>query len=265
MIAAPDPPHPLVNRLLGALPPEDVAALLAQLTVVAMGLKETVYEINQPISDIYFPLSGVFSLLAHTAADEAIEVGNIGSEGMVGLPIFLGAPTAPTLCFSQVPGYAARMTAAAFRVEVEQRPALHRLLHRYTQALFNQIGQGAACNRHHPMEQRLARWLLMTHDRAGQDRFPLTHEFIAQMLGVRRATATEAAQALQAAGVIQYTRGLTTIVDRAGLEATACVCYRIITDDFNALIPHNPTMPHHPPVPWGNRDTPGSDTNTPMP
>lgn len=244
-------PHPRVNRLLGALPPENLDAILPQITVVPCHIKQLVYAVNQPITQVYFPLSGVFSMLALTDENVGVEVGTVGSEGMVGLPVFLGATTAPTLAFSQVPGYAACLEVDAFRQAVDQYPALHTLMHRYTQALFNQIAQGAACNRHHETQQRLARWILQTHDRVGTDTFPLTHEFIAQMLGVRRATATEAAQALQARGLITYHRGMVTVADREGVEAVACVCYRVITDDFDKLIPRNPTIHTHRAEPWG--------------
>ncbi len=248
----PTAPHPQVNRLLGALPPEDLEAILPHLTVMALSVKQMVYEVDKPITQVYFPLSGVFSMLAMADEGECIEVGTIGSEGMVGLPIFLGATTAPTLSFSQVPGYAACMEAEVFKNEVRRRPAFHQLMHRYTQALFNQIAQGSACNRHHEMRLRLARWLLMTQDRAGAESFPLTQEFMAQMLGVRRATASEAAKELQEAGLISYQHGMITIVDRAGLEAAACSCYRIIVEDFEKLIPRNPTMRANPAEPWGN-------------
>jgi len=243
-------PEPRANRLLGALPPEDFEGLLPYFDTVKLGLKESVYEVNRPITHVYFPLSGVFSMLARTQEDEAVEVGTVGSEGMVGLPVFLGASTAPTFAFSQIPGYSMRMEAESFTAEVERRPAMHRLMHRYTQALFNLVAQGAACNRHHETLQRLARWMLQTHDRAGADEFPQTQEFMAQMLGVRRATATEVAQALQEQGLISYTRDMIRIVDRAGLEAVACRCYRVITDDFDALIPRNPTATDDPAAPW---------------
>jgi len=246
-------PEPQANRLLGALPPRDLEGLLAQAEIVTLELKETVYEVNQPILHVYFPLSGAFSLLAMTHHHEAIEVGTIGSEGMVGLPVFLGAASAPTMCFSQVPGYSVRMAAPVFTAEVDGRPALHRLMHQYTLALFNQVAQGSACNRHHETVPRLARWLLQTHDRAGADEFPITQEFMSQMLGVRRASATEAAQALQAAGLIRYARGMMTIVDRLGLEGAACSCYRVITDDFERLIPRNPTARDDPAERWGTQ------------
>jgi CRP-like cAMP-binding protein len=244
-------PPPTANRLLGALPADELAALRPQCEVVALGLKAPIYELYQPITQVYFPLTGVISLLARTGAHESVEISTIGSEGMVGLPVFLGATTAPTFAFAQVPGYSVRLTADAFRAEVAQRPTLPRLLLRYTQALFNQVAQGAACNRHHEVRQRLARWLLLMQDRAGADTFPVTHEFLAQMLGVRRASATEAAQALQAAQLIRYRRGMVTIVDRAGLEAAACACYQIITADFEALLPRLPPATQDPPAPWG--------------
>jgi len=211
-----------------------------------MQMKDSVYALYQPITHVYFPLSGVISMLARTGEEESVEISTVGNEGMVGVPVFLGATTAPTFAFAQVPGFAARMAAQPFRDEVARRSALQQVMQRYTQALFNQVAQGSACNRHHLVGQRLARWLLQTHDRVGTDTFPLTHEFIAQMLGVRRASATEAAQALQETGLIRYTRGIVTIVDRPGLEVASCLCYRIITADIDSLIPRNPTHGDHP-------------------
>jgi CRP-like cAMP-binding protein len=242
--------HPQVNRLLGSLSAEDFEDLLPMLEIEAMGLRESVYELNQPITHVYFPLNGILSILS-VAGDAMIEVGEVGSEGMVGIPVFLGSATSPTLCFCQVPGYAARMEVEAFREEVSIRPDFNRLMQSYTLALFNQVSQLAACNRHHDMKQRLARWLLMTHDRAGTDQISLTQEFMAQMLGVRRATATAAAQSLQEAGLIRYRRGLLTILDRPGLAATACDCYRLMVDDFEKLIPNNVILRENGPVEWG--------------
>ncbi len=250
MQSLPDVIHPKLNRLLSSLPDEDFDALLPMLEIVPMGVKESVYELEQPITHVYFPLNGILSILSMAGAAR-IEVGEIGSEGMVGIPVFLGAATSPTLCFSQVPGYSARMDADAFREEVKLRPDFHQLMQRYTLALFNQISQLAACNRHHDMKQRLARWLLMSHDRAGADEIPLTQELIAQMLGVRRATATEAAQALQRAGLIQYRRGMMTIVDRPGLLAASCECYRVIVEDFESLIPNSLVMEGIESLAWG--------------
>ncbi len=164
------------------------------------------------------------------------EVGTIGNEGMVGLPVFLGADQTPTEAFCQVEGEALRMRTDMFREEVKNGGGLVSILHRYTQALFTQIAQSAACNRLHSIEQRCARWLLLTQDRVEPDEFSLTHEFMGQMLGVRRATVTEVAGTLQKAGLITYNRGKITVLDRKGLEGASCECYQIIRQDYDRLL-----------------------------
>ncbi len=226
------------NRLLAALPTKQRARLLEKLEPVSLRLKEIVYDVNQPISHVYFPNTGVFSLLTIMGDGTAVEVGTVGNEGMVGLPVFLGADSTPSRAFSQIPGESLRMAADVFKAEVANDGPLQGLLNRYTQGLFNQLAQSAACNRIHTVDERLARWLLMTHDRVGQETFPLTHEFMAQMLGVRRATVTIAAGRLQQAGMIRYSRGRITVVDRPGLEAASCECYGITRAEFERLLGH---------------------------
>jgi len=164
-----------------------------------------------------------------------IEVGTVGNEGMIGLPVFLGSDTTPGLAFSQVPGQAYRMPTATFRQFLQASSRLTTVLRRYTQAIMIQISQGTGCNRAHSNEQRCARWLLQTHDRVGADEFVLTQEFLAQMLGVRRATVSEVASGLQENGLIEYTRGHIHIVDRARLEATSCGCYQTIRDEYDRM------------------------------
>ena len=158
-----------------------------------------------------------------------VEIATVGPEGMVGLPVFLSDEQVAHRAFVQVPGEGARIAADAFRRLIPRCPVLNHLLLRYTLALLHQIGQNAACNRIHLVEERCARWLLMSHDRVQEDSFPLTQEFLAQMLGVRRPTVSIAGGMLARAGVVTYTRGQITILDRAGLEAAACECYRIIS------------------------------------
>ncbi|MDQ5852480.1 MAG: Crp/Fnr family transcriptional regulator [Chloroflexota bacterium] len=226
------------NRLLAALPTEQRARLLEKLEPVSLRLKEIVYDVNQPISHVYFPNTGVFSLLTIMQDGAAVEVGTVGYEGMVGLPVFLGADSTPSQAFSQIPGESLRMAADVFKAEVANDGPLQGLLNRYTQGLFNQLAQSAACNRLHTVDERLARWLLMTHDRVGQETFPLTHEFMAHMLGVRRATVTVVAGRLQQAGMIRYSRGRITVVDRPGLEAASCECYGITRAEFERLLGH---------------------------
>jgi CRP-like cAMP-binding protein len=231
-----DSTRPGENRLLAGLPAASLAALRPDLAVVSCRIKDVVYRPNEPISHVIFPLTGVFSLLSLGDEEgEMIEVATIGNEGFVGLPVFLGADSTPGLAIAQVPGEALRMTAEAFREAVARDAAFAAVLNRSTLALFTQIAQSSFCNRTHPMGQRCARWLLMTQDRVDAPEFPLTHEFLAQMLGVRRATVTEAMGPLQEAGLIEYARGIVGVVDRDGLEAVACECYRIIRDEYRRL------------------------------
>jgi CRP-like cAMP-binding protein len=224
------------NLLLAALPAEQFAALRPHLQPISCDVKDIAYRPNEPIRYVFFPRSGVFSLLSVGDDEgELIEVATVGSEGFVGLPVFLGSDATPGLAFSQIPGEAWRIETAAFREAVARDGAFAAVLNRYTLALFTQIAQASFCNRVHPMDQRCARWMLMTEDRVGAPEFPMTHEFLSQMLGVRRATVTEAVGALQQRGLINYSRGLMRIVDRAGLEAASCECYRIIRDEHRRL------------------------------
>jgi CRP-like cAMP-binding protein len=224
------------NRLLAALPAEASARLRPHLVRVQLGLKEVLYEPDVPIRDVYFPLTGVCSMLSLEGDGRAVEVGTVGNEGMVGLPVFLGADRTPGLAFAQIPGEALRMPAAVFAEEARPEGPFRALLYRYTQALMVQISQSTACNRLHTDEQRCARWLLMTQDRVGGDQFPLTQEFLAMMLGVRRARVNAVAGALRTRGVIRYVRGVITVLNRPGLEAASCKCYGIIKAEYDRLL-----------------------------
>jgi CRP-like cAMP-binding protein len=224
------------NRVLAALTPTKLNQLLPSVEPIRAEIKTVFYEWNRPITHVYFILSGVGSMLALAEDGGTIEVATVGNEGMVGLPAFLGAETAPFHTIMQVPGDALRLGVEAFRNHIRDDPEMTLVLHRYTQALISQIAQNSACNRLHSSEERCARWLLLTHDRTGTDQFPLTHEFLAQMLGVRRATVTEVAGALQAAGVIEYSRGIVRVVNRKGLEDTSCECYGIVKAEFDRLL-----------------------------
>ena len=203
---------------------------------VALSVKEVIYEPFEPIPYIYFPETGVTSILVIMGDGKASEVGLVGNEGMLGLPVFLGAETSPGRSYSQVPGESRRMAAPAFTEVLPRAGTLARRLQRYTQALFTQVSQSAACNNLHEIAQRCCRWLLMTHDRVGGAEFVLTHEFLAAMLGVRRASVSAVAATLQRAGLIRYHRGQMTIINRPGLEAAACECYRIITTEYDRLL-----------------------------
>jgi len=234
-MSAPPEPRPR-NRILAALPPEEMEALRPHLETVPLVFRQNLYETDSPVEHVYFPHSGVTSLLRPMAEGVVIEIATVGPEGIVGLPVFLGAEQMPSKAFIQVPGEGERIGADAFRDAIGRCPTLHGLLLRYTLALMNQMAQNAACNRTHSVEERCARWLLMTQDRVHGPSFPLTQEFIAQMLGVRRPTVSIAAGMLAKAGLISYVRGQMTILDRAGLEAASCECYRIIAGEFERLV-----------------------------
>ena len=228
------------NRLLGALPPDEYRRLAARLEPVELEARHMFFDVDEPISHVWFPEDCVGSVLGLGADGAAVETATIGAEGMVGLPIFLGTDRTAAHAFCQVPGRALRMEADAFRAAVARSDALTRLLLRYTQALFTLVAQSSACNRLHDTRARCARWLLLTHDRVGRDEFSLTHHFLSQMLGVRRATVTEAAGALQHAGLIEYEYGVIAVRDRAGLERASCECYAIIRAEFERLLEGRP-------------------------
>lgn len=222
------------NRILAALPRDTFERLLPDLVLKSMATREILQARDAAIENVVFPLSGVASMIAMGDSGGSIEVATVGCEGMVGLPLLLGGQTTAGEVFIQVPGDVLLMSADRFAHHLGE-PTLTRVLLLYTQALLTQIAQCAACNRYHPIAGRCARWLLQTHDRVRGNVFPLTHEFLALMLGVRRATVTEAAQALQSQGLIRYIRGVVTISDRSGLESASCDCYRLIQREFARL------------------------------
>jgi CRP-like cAMP-binding protein len=224
------------NRLIAKLPAEERERLATALDVVSLTVKQPIAEPRQPFSHVYFPLSGLISLVIELQDGDVVEVGTVGNEGMVGVPVLLGADESPTRVFAQIAGESARMKAGAFVEHLKSSPALAQLLQRYAQVMMNQISQTAACNHAHAIEQRMARWLLMTHDRIGENEFPLTQEFLAQMLGVRRPSVTVVAGMLQQAGFIRYSRGRMTIVNREALEAASCECYRIVRQETERLL-----------------------------
>jgi CRP-like cAMP-binding protein len=224
------------NRILAALPDDELARLRERMELVPMQVRQVVFEPNRVMEHVYFPEDLVASILGLMEDGSAVETATVGNEGMVGVPVFLGAMQMAGQGFIQVSGNAWRLPAGALREEVRRGGALAGLLGRYTQALFTLVAQSSACNRKHTVEQRCARWLLMTHDRVAADTFDLTQLFLSHMLGVRRATVTEAAGALQARMLIEYTRGRMTIVDRAGLEAASCPCYGIIRAEFARML-----------------------------
>jgi len=229
--------QPTRNLLLRALAATEYAQLLDGAESVELPLREVLYEANAPITHVFFPHRGVASIIAPVGDDASVEVGTVGYEGFVGLPLLFGVDREPAKAFMQVADGGIRVTAAAFKLAIAESDALRALLLRYAQCYLSQVSQSSACNRAHKIEERCARWLLMTHDRVATNEFPLTHEFLSLMLGVRRAGVTVAAGILQKAGVIDYTHGRITVVNRRGLEEASCACYRIIRDTYERLSP----------------------------
>lgn len=224
------------NRLLQALDPETRASLTRHLARVDLGLRDYVYHANQPIEHVYFPIDGVVSMIADVESSSPVEVATVGNEGMAGLPLFLGTTRTPGDAFSQIPGGALRMSAQSFTELTRRSAPFAQLMRRFTQAMFVQISQNSACNRAHSIDERCARWLLMTHDRVRRDDFTLTQEFLGQMLGVRRASVNTVAALFQHAGFITYSRGRLRILDRQGLEAASCNCYAIIRSEYDDML-----------------------------
>ncbi|MBA2483633.1 MAG: Crp/Fnr family transcriptional regulator [Nitrosomonas sp.] len=217
---------PTVNCLLAALPRRDYVQLVAKCEQVELTLAQVLNHSEEVISHVYFPISSFISLVAPTSVVTGLEVGLIGNEGMLGATLILSVDIAPFQALVQGAGSALRMTVPLFLQEFEQSATLQRLLKRYLYVSISQIAQTAVCNRFHVVEARLARWLLMTQDRSHSDTFHITHLFLAYMLGVRRVGITKAANSLQSQNIISYKRGKITILNRLGLEAISCYCYR---------------------------------------
>jgi CRP-like cAMP-binding protein len=238
-------PHhePRTNRLLSLLSDADYEHLRPHLSQVTLEYRYSLYEASRPIEHVYFPVDGVASLVITTADGGSAEVGTIGSEGLVGLPVCLGDHDAPSAVYVQVPGKALRIDAGIFRVELGRSLTLRAITLRYAHAFFNQVAQSAACAHLHRVEQRCCRWLLMTRDRMPSDDFLLTHEFLGMMLGVRRTTVTEVMGSLQKAGLVRYRRGHVTILDPGALRQRACECYDISRLEFDRLLGDTPLAP----------------------
>ncbi len=218
------------NSVLRTLSPNDSQRLLANSEQVDLVYGDVLCEANKPLRHVYFPNSGIISLLTSLDGHESVEVGLVGREGMAGMGLFLGSVISPVLMLVQGNGTATRMKAASFRNEIKFNPALQRELSHYLYAFMAQVAQTAACNRHHLLVQRLARWLLMTHDRVQSNEFHLTQAFLAHMLGVRRVGVTRAAGVLLKKNLINYRRGEITIINRKGLERASCRCYRDVNN-----------------------------------
>src|ERR1700694_537713 len=236
-MAKPAPTKDFENRILAALPPEEYARLKDSFQILPLRRKAVLNEPGRPLMDtVYFLRTAVASMVTTMENGSTLEIATVGNEGVVGLPVLLGTETMRTEVFIQIGGEAVALPASVVREAVRVGKPLGRVLQRYTQALLAQIAQSAACNQLHPIERRCARWLLLSHDRVPGDEISLTQEFLAQMLGVRRATVTTAAGGLQRAGFIRSRRGRVLIVDREGLEGASCECYRVIRAEYERLV-----------------------------
>jgi CRP-like cAMP-binding protein len=229
--ATSNPEARLRNDVLARLADDEYRRLAKLLTLEQLQIRDLVYEVDAPIERLYFPIDCIVSVVSASQDAPAVEVATIGSEGMAGLPAFLGAASSPHRWFCQVDGQALVGSVADIRRFLADDGSLHRLLHLYTQSTIVQLAQNVACNRLHNTEQRAARWLLMCDDRVNRKDFPLKQEFMAQMLGVRRATVSEIASRLQERGLIRYRRGTLAIIDRSGLQRVSCDCYDIVAKE----------------------------------
>jgi CRP-like cAMP-binding protein len=228
---------PKANRLLAALPEESYQALLPSLEAVPLPLGMALYESGGVQGYVYFPTSSIVSLLYVLKNGSSAEIAVTGCEGLVGIALFMGGETTPSRAVVQSAGHGYRIKAAVLKKEFESGGALQYLLLRFTQALITQMTQTAVCNRHHAVDQQLCRWLLLSLDRLPANDLVMTQELIANMLGVRREGVTEAAGKLQAAGLIEYSRGKISVLDRKKLEARVCECYAVVKREYDRLLP----------------------------
>jgi CRP-like cAMP-binding protein len=228
--------EPEGNRLLARLPPEELERLMPHLERVSFTLGEVIYESGAQQSYIFFPTNAIISLLYLMENGSSAEMGVAGNEGLVGVALFMGGDTVPNRAVVQSAGRALRMKTKVLQDEFARGRVFQRLLLRYTQALMTQMSQTAVCNRLHTIEQQLCRWLLLSHDRLDSDELVMTQELIANMLGVRREGVTHAAGRLQEQEFISYVRGRITILDRQGLEAAVCECYKVVKDEYDRLL-----------------------------
>jgi CRP-like cAMP-binding protein len=224
------------NRLLDLLSETERERLVPAMQRIAGKLGDIVFRRGEPLAHVDFPLTGVISLIVIMEDGGVVEAGTVGNEGFAGLPLLLGAESSPAQAFYQVPGEALRMPADVFTDELERGGRFREVMQRYAQSFVNQVAQGAACNRLHPVDQRLSKWILMSQDRVGADEILLTQEVLSQMLGVRRASVTVAAGMLQKAGFIRYSRGVIKVLDRAALEASSCECYHVVRAELDRLL-----------------------------
>jgi CRP-like cAMP-binding protein len=228
---------PKQNHLLAALPAADYERLLPHLEQIPLELGWALYESGSHQGYVYFPINSIVSLLYVMHDGSSAEIAIIGDEGVVGLALFMGGESTPSRAVVQSAGYGYRLRASVLKAEFGKGGELQHLLLRYTQALITQMAQTAVCNRHHSVEQQLCRWLLLSMDRLPSNELTMTQELIANMLGVRREGVTEAAGHLQAAGLIHYSRGKITVLDRPKLEARVCECYAVVKREYDRLFP----------------------------
>jgi len=231
------PSHPTQNHLLAALPETDLQRLLPHLKLVPMPLGDVLYESGTRLRSVYFPSTAIVSLLYMLADGASAEIAVVGNEGIIGMALFMGGETTTNRAVVQSAGYAYRMPGQVLKDEFTRAGPMQHLLLRYTQALITQMAQTAVCNRHHSVDQQLCRWLLLSLDRLASNELIMTQELIANMLGVRREGVTEAAGKLQHAGLIHYSRGHITVLDRAGVEARSCECYVVVKRESDRLLP----------------------------
>lgn len=225
------------NHLLAALPTEDFERLQPHLSLVELPLGEALYEAGSLLRHVYFPTDSIVSLLYVMADGASAEIAVVGNEGVIGVSLFMGGETTSSRAVVQSSGFAYRLTGQLLKAEFTRAGAMQHLLLRYTQALLTQMAQTAVCNRHHSLDQQLCRWLLLSLDRLPSNQLVMTQELIANMLGVRREGVTEAAGRLQLAGMIKYSRGRITVIDRPALEARTCECYAVVKRESDRLLP----------------------------
>jgi CRP-like cAMP-binding protein len=234
----PKPDDPQQNHILAALPADARERLYPHLELVTMPLGDVLYESGNRLRHVYFPSTCIVSLLYVMEDGASAEIAVVGNEGIIGIALFMGGETTPSRALVQSAGHAFRLKGQLLKDEFNRSGELQHLLLRYTQALITQMAQTAVCNRHHSVDQQLCRWLLLSLDRLSSEKLTMTQELIANMLGVRREGVTEAAGKLQSAGLIHYSRGQITVLDRPRLEARACECYAVVKKEFDRLLPH---------------------------
>jgi CRP-like cAMP-binding protein len=236
-------PSPQQNHLLAALPPKVLSRLIPHLELTAMPLGKVVYESGDALHHVYFPADCIVSLLYVMESGSSAEISVVGNEGLIGVALFMGGESTPSRALVQSAGQAYRLPGQQILEEFNRHGEMLTLMLRYTQALITQMAQTAVCNRHHSIDQQLCRWLLLSLDRLPSNHLTMTQELIANMLGVRREGVTEAAGKLQKLGVIKYSRGRITVLDRPQLEQLSCECYSVVKKETDRLLPYVPARP----------------------